>query len=53
MGKIVAKSLIAHLFDLKYEMDTTERLLSDLELKKKALQMQIDDIIIEIKHETR
>ena len=53
MGEIVAASLMKHLFDLKHEMNTTERIYSDIKLKKMALQMQIDEVKIEIKHETR
>ena len=53
MGEIVAASLVKETFELKREMNILDRIISDAELKKRALQMQIDDIIIEIKHEIR
>jgi len=53
MGEIVAASLVKETFNIKREMNTLDRIISDAELKKKALTLQLNELIIEIKHETR
>jgi hypothetical protein len=53
MGEIVAATLVIETFNIKREMNILDRIIQDAELKKKALTLQLNELIIEIKHETR